>query len=317
MWRSLQQSNASDDAAAARLYATVWNRLAHETAVWLPSSPEPALSGTSILVVPDRPPEPRFYEGRESTVGQLKVYMSPYPTSDFTVDGGAIVFSQQLYMRPATSARDRSVLYWLRWHLFPDRPDFGDTLRLALGKLAKVTSKEESELRQRRGRENDWIEIEIRGVPNAITLALNGGTVDAGRVFGGLESETESLMRSGPPAPVDPEGVDSVFRGQWLISKETKKVLKEYLSVHQGRPVPAKFGFGRYLYLSVVTITTLGFGDIVPTSDGARLAVGLEAVTGVVLAGLFLNALALRIAARAGEGSAPNGPPPGKPKRKR
>ena len=46
------------------------------------------------------------------------------------------------------------------------------------------------------------------------------------------------------------------------------------------------------LYLSAVTITTLGFGDIVPITRLARLAVGLEATWGIFVAGLFLNSLA-------------------------
>ena len=54
------------------------------------------------------------------------------------------------------------------------------------------------------------------------------------------------------------------------------------------------FGGGawrRMLYFSAVTITTLGFGDITPTSDWARLFVASEGVLGIVFAGLFLNAL--------------------------
>jgi voltage-gated potassium channel Kch len=45
------------------------------------------------------------------------------------------------------------------------------------------------------------------------------------------------------------------------------------------------------LYLSAVTITTVGYGDIVPITTAARVFVGFEAVLGVVLAGLFLAAL--------------------------
>lgn len=50
--------------------------------------------------------------------------------------------------------------------------------------------------------------------------------------------------------------------------------------------------FGRMLYLSAVTVTTVGYGDIVPLTDVARTAVALEAIGGIVLIGLFLNALA-------------------------
>jgi len=44
-------------------------------------------------------------------------------------------------------------------------------------------------------------------------------------------------------------------------------------------------------YLSTVTITTLGFGDIVPITRSGRLLVSSEAIFGVILIGLFLNAL--------------------------
>jgi voltage-gated potassium channel Kch len=46
------------------------------------------------------------------------------------------------------------------------------------------------------------------------------------------------------------------------------------------------------LYLSATTITTLGFGDIVPLTTPARLAISVEAVTGILLMGRFLNAVA-------------------------
>jgi hypothetical protein len=47
------------------------------------------------------------------------------------------------------------------------------------------------------------------------------------------------------------------------------------------------------LYLSAVTITTLGYGDIVPTGDSAvgRSLVIVEAVLGFVLLGLFVALL--------------------------
>jgi hypothetical protein len=48
----------------------------------------------------------------------------------------------------------------------------------------------------------------------------------------------------------------------------------------------------RMIYFSAVTITTLGFGDIVPVTTAARWLVMAEAVSGVVLIGLFLNSLA-------------------------
>jgi len=47
-------------------------------------------------------------------------------------------------------------------------------------------------------------------------------------------------------------------------------------------------------YLSTVTITTLGFGDIVPITRTGRLLVSSEAILGVIIIGLFLNALTRR-----------------------
>ena len=48
------------------------------------------------------------------------------------------------------------------------------------------------------------------------------------------------------------------------------------------------------VYFSVVTITTLGYGDITPSSYIARLFTAVEAVIGVLSIGLFLNATAHR-----------------------
>lgn len=45
------------------------------------------------------------------------------------------------------------------------------------------------------------------------------------------------------------------------------------------------------LYLSTITITTTGYGDIVPITNIARVLVAVEAMSGVVVAGLFLNAV--------------------------
>lgn len=65
-----------------------------------------------------------------------------------------------------------------------------------------------------------------------------------------------------------------------------------YLSVG-GDPHYASDLWWRMLYLSAVTITTLGFGDITPISGMSRALVGSEAVLGVVVIGLFLGTLAL------------------------
>lgn len=57
--------------------------------------------------------------------------------------------------------------------------------------------------------------------------------------------------------------------------------------------------FGDAFYFSVATITSLGFGDIYPAAGTlGRLLVAVEAVSGILIIGLFLNDVAMRQAAR-------------------
>lgn len=51
----------------------------------------------------------------------------------------------------------------------------------------------------------------------------------------------------------------------------------------------ARDRFVRMFYLSAVTITTLGYGDITPTNTFARLLVSIQSIFGVVLIGLFIS----------------------------
>jgi hypothetical protein len=70
--------------------------------------------------------------------------------------------------------------------------------------------------------------------------------------------------------------------------------LREFVAEWTGVSTGVGRSPGRMLYLSVVVITTLGLGDIVPITDRARAILGVEAICGIVLAGLFLNAVAWR-----------------------
>lgn len=49
------------------------------------------------------------------------------------------------------------------------------------------------------------------------------------------------------------------------------------------------------IYFSVVTITTLGYGDILPLTGLMKIAVSLEALIGIAFFGLLLNAFAYRL----------------------
>ena len=50
--------------------------------------------------------------------------------------------------------------------------------------------------------------------------------------------------------------------------------------------------FIQSMYFSVITITTLGYGDITPSTEISRTLTALEALSGIILIGLFLNAVA-------------------------
>ncbi|BBP72354.1 hypothetical protein PHLH6_43580 [Pseudomonas sp. Seg1] len=56
--------------------------------------------------------------------------------------------------------------------------------------------------------------------------------------------------------------------------------------------------FWSFLYFSIVTITTLGFGDIYPLTTLTKLLVAFEVIMGALCAGLFLNACSYTISER-------------------
>jgi Ion channel len=74
--------------------------------------------------------------------------------------------------------------------------------------------------------------------------------------------------------------------------------LRNYLWGIRGDASSFSGQFWRMTYFSAVIITTLGLGDIVPITWQSRTLVALEAVAGIILAGLFLNALAYRVSNR-------------------
>jgi voltage-gated potassium channel Kch len=55
-----------------------------------------------------------------------------------------------------------------------------------------------------------------------------------------------------------------------------------------------------FQYFSTVTLTTVGFGDIVPITPAARLATGLEAIVGQLYLAVVIATLVGRVAARRG-----------------
>jgi hypothetical protein len=91
-----------------------------------------------------------------------------------------------------------------------------------------------------------------------------------------------------PPGETETNAAQSVV----YLPYSTAQIVYHLTGAANGNPKEASGLLIRMCYLSAVTITTLGFGDITPVSSIARALVGFEAVLGVVLIGLFLNAVA-------------------------
>ena len=86
--------------------------------------------------------------------------------------------------------------------------------------------------------------------------------------------------------------------GFLVLTGALRNRIGAFAAATSGFPSEASGSFFRMLYFSAITITTVGFGDIVPITPLSRFLVAFEAVLGIVLAGFFLNAIANESAAR-------------------
>jgi hypothetical protein len=76
------------------------------------------------------------------------------------------------------------------------------------------------------------------------------------------------------------------------ISTKLATALDEFLDRSDGINDQHYSEWSRYIYLSVVTMTTLGYGDLIPISTVARLLVSTQAIVGIFLFGIFFYMLA-------------------------
>lgn len=111
-------------------------------------------------------------------------------------------------------------------------------------------------------------------------------------------------------------GVLTIMRAIWLYGESPLRVLVSALVIwifsavvyslagfaaSSQAPVSGLAGlqeFGNALYLSAITMGTVGYGDFVPTATVSRLWAGMEGVSGVLLAAMFLVAMQRRYAGR-------------------
>jgi len=100
------------------------------------------------------------------------------------------------------------------------------------------------------------------------------------------ENYTLDYSRLFPPIEGMHFTVPILFLPQALNNK-----IQNFWRATRGFPAGVSGEFWRMLYLSAITITTVGYGDIVPLTTTARLLIACEAVLGIVVIGLFLNSL--------------------------
>jgi hypothetical protein len=85
--------------------------------------------------------------------------------------------------------------------------------------------------------------------------------------------------------------ITSIF-GLAILSLLNWTYREEFGLFYSGRPIQS---IAEAIYFSAITITTLGFGDIVPTTTPGRIAVTLQAVSGFTLLATLTSMIYRRI----------------------
>jgi voltage-gated potassium channel len=102
--------------------------------------------------------------------------------------------------------------------------------------------------------------------------------IDVAMVFEGVATRLDRLIRPMIAFLTFYALLVVVFGCLYRIADITSPQLQ--FTLHS---VPARIGFVDALYYSVATITTLGFGDIAPTSLLVRALTAMEVVSGVLM----------------------------------
>jgi len=99
---------------------------------------------------------------------------------------------------------------------------------------------------------------------------------------------------------VDKINYNQLFKHEGFLSPVIKidegieKEIQDFLLASKGFSNDINNHFLSMLYLSAVTITTIGYGDIVPITLITRMLITIEALIGMTLMGIFLNNITYR-----------------------
>lgn len=73
------------------------------------------------------------------------------------------------------------------------------------------------------------------------------------------------------------------------IPDDSLNLFYAYEKAINGFPEMLEDNFNRMLYFSFVTITSLGYGDVIPLSNSARIVVYTEVIIGLIFIGLLIS----------------------------
>jgi hypothetical protein len=110
----------------------------------------------------------------------------------------------------------------------------------------------------------------------------------------GIDAAVVDAMFSVPQSNQASKSTIPMGQGNLGVPASLLREAQQLISVERGDPSYSAGQGVRMAYLSVSTITTLGLGDIVPLSTTARVFVTVEALFGVIFAGLFVASIAAR-----------------------
>jgi hypothetical protein len=131
------------------------------------------------------------------------------------------------------------------------------------------------------------VHLEVKNLPLFVVLAL----IKNHEIHPGEHYAWGPVRHANFEPDVDSGVPPGLLTGLLEVEPDLYRDIEEYSSACHGLPRKVTGGFPRFLYLSAVTITTLGYGDIIPVNNLARTLVALEAVIGIVLAGLFVSSV--------------------------
>lgn len=120
-----------------------------------------------------------------------------------------------------------------------------------------------------------------------LTINRKGEAVPAVLAFHKpVQSDGKYLL----PYTLTERGADARVDGNFTIPPDLYELLSDRHDIGYEQRGTLN-NFQRAFYYSVATITTLGYGDIIPITDTARRLAGLETILGIIVIGLFLGFL--------------------------